>query len=150
MCSMASLLARRSDNTGHLKTDNGSDMNIYDAILVIEDDEDIRQMICDILEEEGYDTLQAANGLEGISVLKKHPDIGLIVTDLLMPEKEGLETITEIRKDYPMLKILAISGGGICIPESYLNLAKAMGADATLCKPFGSRELLNAIGNLGR
>jgi CheY-like chemotaxis protein len=125
-------------------------MRLHDTILVIEDDEDIRQMICDILDDDGYDTLQASNGLEGIEVLRKHSDIGIIVTDLLMPEKEGLETITEIRKDYPRLRILAISGGGICIPESYLSLAKAMGADATLSKPFGSRELLNAIEKLAR
>ncbi|NTU93512.1 MAG: response regulator [Chlorobiaceae bacterium] len=123
-------------------------MKIHDAILVIEDDEDIRQMICEILEEEGYDTLQAANGLEGIEMLRKHQEIGVIVTDLLMPEKEGIETITDIRKDYPRLRILAISGGGICIPESYLSLAKAMGADATLSKPFGTQELLDAIENL--
>lgn len=123
-------------------------MKIHDAILVIEDDEDIRQMICEILEEEGYDTLQAANGIEGIEMLRKHQEIGIIVTDLLMPEKEGIETITDIRKDYPRLRILAISGGGICIPESYLSLAKAMGADATLSKPFGTQELLDAIENL--
>ena len=125
-------------------------MKRYDAILVIEDDEDIRQMICDILEDEAYVTIQASNGLEGIDALRKHHEIGIIITDLLMPEKEGIETITEIRKDYPSLRILAISGGGICMPENYLNLAKVMGADSTLCKPFGRKELLAAIENLER
>jgi CheY-like chemotaxis protein len=125
-------------------------MKAYDTILVIEDDEDIRHMICDILEDEGYETVQAANGIEGLAVLRKVQEIGIIITDLLMPEKEGIETITEIRKDYPGLMILAISGGGICMPENYLNLAKAMGANATLSKPFGRRELLNALENLGR
>jgi CheY-like chemotaxis protein len=120
------------------------------AILVIEDEDEIRQMICDILEDEGYETVQASNGLEGILILKKNPDFSMIITDLLMPEKEGIETINEIRKDLPWIKILAISGGGIYIPENYLNLAKAMGADATLCKPFGRKELLNAVEGLAR
>ncbi len=125
-------------------------MKRYDTILVIEDDEDIRQMICDILGDEGYETIQAANGLEGLIILRKYPKISIIITDLLMPEKEGIETITEIRKDHPGLMILAISGGGICMPENYLNLAKAMGANATLSKPFGRRELLNALENMER
>jgi CheY-like chemotaxis protein len=125
-------------------------MKRFDAILVIEDDEDIRQMICDILDDEGHQTLQAANGVEGIDVLRRYPEIGIIITDLLMPEKEGIETITEIRKDFPRIRILAISGGGICMPENYLNLAKAMGANATLSKPFGRRELLIALENLER
>ena len=125
-------------------------MKRHDAILVIEDDEDILQMICDILEDEGYQTIQASNGLEGIDALRKYPEIGIIITDLLMPEKEGIETITEIRKDFPRLRILAISGGGICMPENYLNLAQARGANATLSKPFGRRELLNAMENLLR
>lgn len=125
-------------------------MKRYEAILVIEDEEDIRQMICDILEDEGYDTIQAANGIEGIETLRRVPEIGTIITDLLMPEKEGIETITEIRKDFPRLRILAISGGGICMPENYLNLARAMGANATLSKPFGRKELLDAMENLER
>ncbi|NTW52088.1 MAG: response regulator [Chlorobiaceae bacterium] len=119
-------------------------------ILVIEDDEDIRQMICDILEDDGYSTLQASDGNEGLMVLRKTPGISIIITDLLMPEKEGIETISEIRKDFAWIRILAISGGGIYIPENYLNLAKAMGADATLSKPFGSSELLSVIEELNR
>lgn len=120
------------------------------AILVIEDEEDIRQMICDILEDEGYETVQASNGVEGLLILRRSSDFAVIITDLLMPEKEGIETINEIRKDLPWIKILAISGGGILIPENYLNLAKAMGADATLCKPFGRKELLSAVEDLVR
>jgi CheY-like chemotaxis protein len=125
-------------------------MKSNDPILVIEDEEDIRQMICDILEDDGYSTEQASNGIEGLQVLRKNPDFRIVITDLLMPEKEGIETISELRKDFPWIRIVAISGGGICIPESYLNLARAMGADATLCKPFGSGELLSIIDELNR
>ncbi len=125
-------------------------MKPFTAVLVIEDEEDIRQMICDILEDEGYDTRQAANGVEGMKVLERSPEIGIIITDLIMPEKEGIETIAEIRKDFPGIRILAISGGGICMPENYLNLARALGANATLSKPFGRKELLNALENIQR
>jgi len=119
-------------------------------ILVIEDEEDIRQMICDILQEDGYSTIQAADGNEGLRLLRKTPEFRIVITDLLMPEKEGIATISELRKDFPWIKILAISGGGICFPENYLNRAKAMGADATLCKPFGSNELLSVVEELNR
>lgn len=117
-------------------------------VLVIEDDEVIRQMICMILAEEGYETVQASNGREGLQVLSVSPAFSLVITDMLMPEKEGIETIREIRKDFPGTRILAISGGGICIPESYLNLARAMGADGTLSKPFGRHELLAAVASV--
>jgi CheY-like chemotaxis protein len=119
-------------------------------ILVIEDEEDIRQMICDILEEDGYSTFQASNGIEGLLLLRKVPEIRIVITDLLMPEKEGIALISEIRKDFPWIRIVAISGGGIFIPENYLNRAKAVGADATLCKPFESCELLSIIDELNR
>ena len=125
-------------------------MKSNDPILVIEDEEDIRQMICDILEDEGYSTLQAADGNEGLQLLRKRPECRIVITDLLMPEKEGIATISELRKDFPWVRIVAISGGGICMPENYLNRAKVTGADATLCKPFVSSELLGLIEKLNR
>ncbi|ACF12325.1 response regulator receiver protein [Chlorobaculum parvum NCIB 8327] len=125
-------------------------MKIEAPILVIEDEEDIRQMICDILNEDGYSTIQAADGHEGLLSLRKTPEIHIVITDLLMPKKEGIATISELRKDFPWIKIIAISGGGICFPENYLNRAKAMGADATLCKPFGNSELLSIIDELNQ
>jgi CheY-like chemotaxis protein len=119
-------------------------------ILVIEDEEDIRQMICDILEEDGYTTVQASNGNEGLQILRKMPEVRIVITDLLMPEKEGIAMISELRKDFSWVRIVAISGGGIRFPESYLNRAKAVGADATLSKPFESGELLSIIDELNR
>lgn len=125
-------------------------MKTNDPILVIEDEEDIRQLICDILEDDGYSTVQASNGNEGLQILRRAPEIRIVVTDLIMPEKEGIAMISELRKDFPWIKIVAISGGGICIPENYLNRAKAVGADATLCKPFENVELLSIIDELNR
>lgn len=117
-------------------------------VLVIEDDADIRNMISLILADEGYSVVEACNGLEGTKQLNCRGPFDLIVTDMLMPEKEGIETIREVKKQSPATKIVAISGGGICIPENYLNLALMMGADASLCKPFGRQELLDIIRNL--
>jgi CheY-like chemotaxis protein len=117
-------------------------------ILVIEDEPSVRHMICQILSTEGYETVQATNGREGLLELQINSGFFLVITDLLMPEKEGIETIREIRTDFPDINILAISGGGICFPESYLNIAMAVGADASLCKPFGKKELLNTLEQL--
>lgn len=117
-------------------------------ILVIEDEEIVRQMICQILSSEGFETVQAANGREGLHELQINSEFYLVITDLLMPEKEGIETIREIRKNDPDINILAISGGGICFPENYLNIAIAMGANASLSKPFGKKELLNTLERL--
>ena len=125
-------------------------MKTNDPILVIEDEDDIRQMICDILEEDVYATVQASNGNEGLQLLQKTPEIRIVITDLLMPEKEGIAMISELREDFPWIKVVAISGGGILIPENYLNRAKAVGSDATLCKPFESGELLSIIEELNR
>ncbi|MBM3163713.1 MAG: response regulator [Chlorobi bacterium] len=117
-------------------------------VLVIEDDADIRNMVCLILCSEGHSVEEACNGIEGIKQLNRNGPFEMVVTDMLMPEKEGVETIRDIRKISPSTKIIAISGGGICMPENYLNLAMIMGADASISKPFGRKELLDAISNL--
>ncbi len=113
-------------------------------ILVIDDDEQIRKTIHQVLELEGHEVVVASNGKEGIKLFKES-GANLIITDIVMPEKEGLETITELRRDFPDVKILAISGGGRGDPESYLTLAKVFGAVRTLTKPFQRAELLEAV-----
>ncbi|MBN2013239.1 response regulator [candidate division KSB1 bacterium] len=117
-------------------------------MLVIEDDVDVREMITKILKDEGYDVAEANNGVEGIKYLKDASEIDCIVTDLIMPEKEGIETIIDVKRDYPNIKILAISGGGKGNAQNYLHIAKAMGADLTLSKPFIKKELIDAIQQL--
>jgi CheY-like chemotaxis protein len=117
-------------------------------ILVIDDDQSVRNMICQILSREGYETVQAGNGFEALGELQANNRFSLVITDLIMPEKEGIETIRDIRKKFPDIIILAISGGGICLAEGYLNIARAMGANASLCKPFGKKELLNTLETL--
>jgi len=114
-------------------------------ILVIDDDENVRRLICKMLETEKNEIFEAENGNKGMKLIKSNPDVDLVITDLIMPEKEGLETIRELRQDFSHIKIMAISGGGKIDPQNYLPIAKGMGADITLNKPFTRQELLNAI-----
>ncbi len=114
-------------------------------ILVIEDDEGVRGMIVRMLTDDGHEILEAGDGRSGLEHLEAHPDIDLTVTDILMPVMEGLETIRVIRKRFPGMRTLAISGGGQFGPEYCLDLARKMGASATLQKPFIRNELLDAI-----
>jgi len=116
-------------------------------ILVIEDDIHVKVMIQKTLERAGYEVIAASDGEEGLKLLRESP-ADLIITDLIMPRKEGLETIMELRRDNPDVKIIAISGGGRFEPESYLETAKQMGAARTFAKPFENKELVAAVQEL--
>ncbi|NTW52086.1 MAG: response regulator [Chlorobiaceae bacterium] len=114
-------------------------------ILVIDDDPSVRKFIATTLKKENYTVIEAENGQEGVQKLLDEKDIAIIITDLIMPEKEGIETIMEVRKMNPSIKIMAISGGGKVGPENFLLLADAVGANATLRKPFSGQELLMSL-----
>jgi DNA-binding response OmpR family regulator len=114
-------------------------------ILVIDDDSAVRKFITLNLKTENHTVFEAENGLEGLRILQEERDIAVIITDLIMPEKEGIATIIEVRKINPSVKIMAISGGGKVGPENYLVLADALGANATLKKPFSGQELLMSL-----
>ena len=115
---------------------------------MIDDDEDVRACIRNILEHSGYSVLEAENGKVGIDICRHNP-VDLVIVDLFMPEKEGIETIIELRKEYADLKILAISGGipGYG-PDHFLHIAQKLGADGTLDKPFNMQQLLGKVENL--
>ncbi len=117
-------------------------------ILVIEDDSMLRLMLQQMLEHNGHNVLVASDGMEATRLYQKHSDIDLIVTDVLMPEKDGLEVIMEIRNKLPQVKIIAISGGGRISHTDYLIAARRLGAHATLSKPFARQELMDAINSL--
>jgi DNA-binding response OmpR family regulator len=117
-------------------------------ILIIEDDSAVRNFINISLKAENHTVVEADNGLNGLKLLQDNPDIEVVITDIIMPEKEGIETIIAIKKQYPAVKILAISGGGKLDSENYLVMAKALGAHKTLKKPFKGSELLNTIAKL--
>jgi DNA-binding response OmpR family regulator len=116
-------------------------------ILIIDDESLIRDLLKKILEREGYEIVTASGGEEGIKIHRENP-ADLIITDLIMPGKEGIETIMELRRDFKDVKIIAMSGGGRIDPETYLQLAKTLGAIKTIAKPFDRIELLKTIHEL--
>jgi len=113
-------------------------------ILIIDDEPQIRNMLKDLFEDEGYDVVTAEDGDIGLRLYREQA-ADLIITDLIMPEKEGIEVIREIRKDNPETKIIAISGGGRIGPQNYLTFAQKFGAHLAFRKPVESVELLNAV-----
>ncbi len=115
-------------------------------IAIIEDDIVIRESLKEILELNGYQVLAVDSGLDLIKRINEfHPDV--LITDIIMPDKDGIEIIIEAKKLYPDIILIAISGGGRIDSESYLNTAKYLGADATLKKPFTHAQLLDLLKN---
>lgn len=116
------------------------------TILVIDDDAGMRRTLVRMLSHE-HRTVEAKNGLEGLAQFNAHsPD--LVITDIVMPIKEGIETILELRRRAPQIPILAISGGGDIRRADYLGMAGKLGADATLSKPVMAAELREAVNRL--
>ena len=125
-----------------------SDINFKDVkILVVDDDEFICLTVGNTLRKLGCIVVVAENGNEGLEVFKKEtPD--LVITDLLMPEKEGLETIKDMRLLNPHVKIIAMSGGGSTQNMSFLKLAERIGANCTMAKPIITVQLVSAVRGL--
>jgi DNA-binding response OmpR family regulator len=113
-------------------------------ILVIDDDILVRRTIARILEQGGYEVVLAEDGDKGVAKFRsERPD--LVITDLIMPEKEGIETIIEMRREDPNARIIAVSGGGRVASMDFLVVASKLGAGAVLRKPFGPAELLDCV-----
>ena len=113
-------------------------------ILLIDDDDGLRQALEIWLGRQGHEVEQATNGGDGLARLAE-AGFDLIITDIIMPDVEGIETIIDIRKSHPDLPIIAMSGGGSGEPSSLLRPAEHLGASATLRKPFRISELEEAI-----
>jgi DNA-binding response OmpR family regulator len=122
-------------------------MGIVARILVVDDEEQPRGMLRLALERAGYEVIEARDGSEGLQRCRETP-ADLIITDLLMTEKEGLETIMEVRREFPDVKIIAISGGGHSGSLNFLEVARRLGAQHTLSKPFDLHRLLAAVREL--
>jgi DNA-binding response OmpR family regulator len=113
------------------------------TILVIDDDSGMRDLIGSVLADAGYRVLTASDGDLGLEVLRhERPD--LVITVIAMPRKGGLETITEILRCYPDVKIMATSGGG-GNDLDVLGAARGLGARDVLAKPFGTHELVDHV-----
>ena len=125
--------------------DNGTMQDISavtrPAILIAEDDEDLRAWLREVLVNEGYAVRDAANGREAMDILCR-ASIDLCITDLAMPEQEGIETIQLIRCEYPHLKIIAMSGS---FGPEILRTSRVLGAAASLSKPVDACTLINTI-----
>ncbi len=116
------------------------------SILVIDDNDSFRSTICLWLKHHGYEVKQAANGKDAMAMLAPPPDV--ILTDILMPEQDGLETIQAVRKQSPAMKIIAMSGGMLDGRVDFLPLAEKFGADHVMHKPFSGSELLLVLENM--
>lgn len=117
-------------------------------ILVVEDTPALREALCEALRRKGYEVFEASNGKEGTEIYRaKLPD--LLITDILMPEKDGAETVFELLKEFPALKVIVISGGGIGSAEEYLKAITAYtNIKHAFVKPFPMMDMLNAVESL--
>jgi len=116
-------------------------------ILVIEDDFRLRTTLVQLLLHSGFEVIEAEEGGQGLALFEQQA-VDLVVTDLIMPGKEGMETILELRQNHPDLKIIAMSGGGRVRAAEYLPVAAAAGADRTIQKPFAFDRLLELVNEL--
>jgi DNA-binding NtrC family response regulator len=113
-------------------------------VLVVDDDAGVRNFLRMLLELEGYDVALARNGVEALEMQRQDP-AAVIVTDLFMPEAEGIETIVRLRSEFPHAKIIVMSGGGAYRGADYLKVARELGAASTLKKPFAPQDLIDAL-----
>lgn len=118
-------------------------------VLVIDDDADVRDLIKSLLESEGFEVAVAADGREGLETQKSNP-AAVVVTDIFMPGKEGIETIVELRREFPQTNIVVVSGGTPLTGRDYGSVARELGAVETLRKPFRPRELIDVVLRLSR
>jgi len=116
-------------------------------ILIVDDEPFVRDMMTAMIKPAGYDVVEAVNGAEAFNVCKKEV-VDLIITDIVMPEKNGIDLIMNVKKEYPDIPIIAVSGGGgITGRYDYLEIAKLVGANNILKKPFEIDELRSAVSN---
>jgi CheY-like chemotaxis protein len=113
-------------------------------ILVIDDDREVCVLLTRILAREGFDVVEADSGKVALARMREEP-FDVVVTDIVMPDTNGIEVITALRRSYPNTKIVGISGGGQIKSSSYLEMASMIGANVTLAKPFTPNELISAV-----
>jgi CheY-like chemotaxis protein len=113
-------------------------------ILVVDDSADIRGFMRAALEHEGYRVALAANGREALEQQRTHA-AELLITDIFMPDVDGIETIARFKSEFPAVRVIAMSAGGAARMQDYLRIAGYIGADAVLAKPFGVEELIRAV-----
>lgn len=114
------------------------------CILVVDDDGDVRELVCRMLEQDGYRAVSAGSGRQALEQLDElSPD--LVITDVVMPDVDGLEVLLWLRHLSPRPGTVVMSGGGRSGPDIYLDTARRLGASAVLRKPFTRAEMLEAV-----
>lgn len=119
-------------------------LNLMARILLIDDNEQVRDMIGELLRTEGFEVEVASDGAEGLKAFR-NKKADLVITDVVMPEKEGLEVIAEIKQMAPETKLIAVSGGGYSQNLGYLAIAERLGAHRTVSKPFKMDEFIKTV-----
>jgi CheY-like chemotaxis protein len=118
-------------------------------ILLIEDEDLVRLSLRQVLEKEGHEVFEAGDGEEGVAEFRSMAKVlkasDIVITDILMPVKDGYDTITEIREITPKAKIIVMSGGGNINPQVFLDISSCLGADRVLSKPFSTEEFIDAV-----
>jgi DNA-binding response OmpR family regulator len=116
-------------------------------VMVVDDNEDMRSMLKLCLEADGFEVEVARNGQLALDLLHRQP-ADVVVTDLFMPDQDGIETILELRKQFPQVRIVAMSGWTSSEGSDYLRVAREIGALETLRKPFDPQELSQLLREL--
>lgn len=135
-----------SERTVSTNGDASDALSAAPVVCVIDDDARLREAICSILKHAGYATVQADDGAVGLEVVARE-NPAVVLTDIVMPNREGIETIQILKSKFPDLPVLAMSGSH-SPGKNYLEWAHAIGADDCVAKPFGPAELLQKIGKL--
>jgi len=116
-------------------------------VLVVDDNADLRSMLVHVLQHAGYVVETAADGTQALE-RQRNITADVLITDIFMPDGDGIETIEAFRKSYPGIRIIAMSGGGRRLRNDYLEISELLGVDATLRKPFRPEMLLHALRSL--
>lgn len=117
------------------------------TILIIDDDVQFTQMLKKTITRHGYSVITATDGETGIMLYRKSPT-DLVITDIILDKKQGIEIIQDLKKEFPDIKIIAISGGGYMEPELFLKFAADFGAEYTFRKPIDRKQLMDTIEKL--
>lgn len=126
-------------------------MNQYNErrprVLIIDDEDNVRSTVAMMLEGSELDIVQARNGNDGLAAMEKAL-ADVVITDIIMPDKEGIETIVEMRRRWPETRIVAMSGGGRTSNFDFLEIARKFGADEILHKPFDADAVVETVHRL--
>jgi len=118
------------------------------SVLVVDDNADMRSFVKIVLERAGFEAQVAADGRGALELQRAHP-VDVLITDIFMPERDGIEIIHQFKSAFPQVKIIAMSGGGRVSSMDYLPVAAEIGADLVLRKPFAAATLLSMLQDLG-